>query len=113
MKKTKRETVLVLDAEAWRYDEERYIPYPRILPEEVLLFHPRYIITQKPRNMFGMKDDRYIPFKTPPSVPGNKFLVGYYAITVKEFKEVLASLPHFPNKKEGKALRVAEAKAKR
>ena len=57
-----------------------------------------------------MLDKQHIRFTTPKTVPDNKFLPGRYAVNVKDFKEILAGLPHFPNKKESKELRKSKNK---
>jgi hypothetical protein len=60
-------------------------------------YHPRVIVKQRPRGISTFSDTEYVEFHGK-------------AVLVKDFKEVLANCPHYPNKKESKALRKAKIK---
>lgn len=98
-----REEVSITTERGWGRSETKN--YPVLTKEEVLLFNPKYIFSQRPIGVSFSNEDSYVCFDTGGSVPGNNFKTGIYAVKVKDFKEILASLAHFPNKKEGKILR--------
>lgn len=108
--KSKRMLVAINIRRAWW---EETIEAPVIEISEVLMFPAKYIFAQRPKRGFPMNEEEYVGFKTPNSVPENKFPVGTYAIRAKNFKKILASLPHFPNKEEAKRTRKLKAKIKK
>lgn len=109
-KKTiERQRVVIQVQRAWW---EESIEVPIIEAKEILVFPAKYIFNQRPKKGFPANNEEYIAFKTPNSVPSNAFPVGLYAIKSKDFKEILNTLPHFPNKKEGKRNRQMKAKKK-
>jgi hypothetical protein len=71
---------------------------PVLTKEELISrFHPKQIVKCRPRGISTYEDDEYVSF-------------GGWSVKVKDFKEVLANCPHYPNKKESKALRKAKIK---
>jgi hypothetical protein len=88
------------------WGEEEQITVPRISKEQLLTIHPKYIFKHKPKGLSYMDKDRFDHFKTPENLKaGCGFNRGDYGVLVKDYLEVLASLPHFPNKKEAKEIR--------
>lgn len=98
-----RETVKVERRNGWGDMETQDVPI--ITKQEILILHPRYIFAQKPPGISTLPPDSYIVFFAENVPKKASYTRGVYAIKVKDFLEVLASLPHFPNKKEGKILR--------
>ena len=93
-----------------RWGEETETLY-RLTKEEILLFNPRYILTQKPIGLSYMERDVFAVFNLPCwKYKGIVFPSTRMCVSVGDFSDVLDELPHIPNKKEGKALRKAKIK---
>lgn len=105
-------TVKILIAETgwWEGHVEVEKEYEIMSKDQLLSFHPRYILKEKPRGLSSFPDSKFVLFdaRNPSKKSGLKDKV--YAVSVSDYKAVLASLPHFPNKKEGKRLRKEKSK---
>ena len=86
--------------------------YPIITKTEIDLFPTKHLISQKPNGLNAYGGQTHILFNTRWIIK-KEYGLGYntlYAANIKDFKEVLNSREHVPNKKESKAIRQAAAK---
>lgn len=86
--------------------------YQVISKSEIDLFPTKHLLAQKTHGLSFDDDKSYILFNTRWVIKKAYGLEYYkiYAANVKDFREVLNSREHVPNKKEGKAIRQAAAK---
>ena len=86
--------------------------YPTISKEEIDLFPTKHLLLQKPHGLNTYEDSSYVLFNTSWIIKKDHGLDydKIYAANVKDFREVLNSREHVPNKKEAKAIRQAAAK---
>ena len=72
-------------------------------------FPPKIIYNNRPHGISGYAADEYVIVNVGPNNVC-KIQSGAYAIRAGDLKEILSTLPHYPNKQEAKEIRRAAAK---